>query len=147
VGVAEEQGHDLAALAVGAAWCKPVFTVDRGGKKLTDFNDLAALEGAQVVTSQIQQAIAKIAGAGPTLSQGFDQLGERPSAVPILLHSQQRPQKARIVAIELGSTASPIFRSRRASYGDTTVYASGAAVIAKPDERPEIRAARGVQTV
>jgi putative DNA primase/helicase len=57
-----------AALAVGASWCKPVFTVDRAGKKLTDFNDLAALEGAQVVTSQIQQAIAKIAGAGPTLS-------------------------------------------------------------------------------
>jgi hypothetical protein len=57
------------------------------------------------------------------------------------------PQKARIVAIELGSTASPIFRSRRAAYGDTSVYASGAAVIAKPDERPEIKAARGSQTV
>jgi hypothetical protein len=53
-------------------------------------------------------------------------------------------QKARLVSIELGSTASPIFRGRRAAYGDTKVYASGAAVIQRADEREEVKAARGV---
>ena len=51
------------------------------------------------------------------------------------------PQTTRIVSIELGSTASPLFRGRRAAYGDTHVYASGAATIARADERPEIKAA------
>lgn len=53
------------------------------------------------------------------------------------------PQTTRIVSIELGSTASPLFRSRRAAYGDTKVYASGAATIARADERADVRAARG----
>lgn len=53
------------------------------------------------------------------------------------------PQTTRIVSIELGSTASPLFRSRRAAYGDTQVYASGAATIARADERADVRAARG----
>lgn len=52
------------------------------------------------------------------------------------------PQKARVVSIELGSTASPIFRGRRAAYGDTKVYASGVAVVALDDERAEVRAVR-----
>jgi putative DNA primase/helicase len=46
-----------AALAVGGEWVAPVFSIDRQGKKLTDFNDLLALEGAGVVKSQIEQAI------------------------------------------------------------------------------------------
>lgn len=50
--------------------------------------------------------------------------------------------KARVVAIELGSTASPIFRGRRAAYGDTKVYASGAATIARVDESEKMIAAR-----
>ena len=37
---------------------------------------------------------------------------------------------AAFVKIELGSQASPLFRSRRAAYGDTEVYASGSAVLA-----------------
>jgi hypothetical protein len=37
--------------------------------------------------------------------------------------------------------SSPMFRSRRAVYGDTEVYASGAAIIPREDERPEVRAA------
>ncbi len=52
------------------------------------------------------------------------------------------PHKARVMSIELGSTASPIFRGRRAAYGDTKVYASGAAVIERAEERPEVKAAR-----
>lgn len=52
-------------------------------------------------------------------------------------------EKARLVSIELGSTASPIFRGRRAAYGDKSVYASGAATIAREDERADVMAARG----
>ena len=48
---------------------------------------------------------------------------------------------ARFMGVELGSLSSPMFRSRRAVYGDTSVYASGAAVIPRMDERPEVKAA------
>ena len=50
---------------------------------------------------------------------------------------------ARFVSIEMGSMSSPMFRSRRAVYGDTEVYASGAAVIPRNEERAEVRAALG----
>lgn len=49
-----------AALAVSGAWCKPEFISDRQGKKLTDFNDLAALDGAQQVQAVIQAVVAKM---------------------------------------------------------------------------------------
>lgn len=50
----------LAALAVGGAWCRPEFPSDRGGKKLTDFNDLANFPdgGTNVVRTQIEAIIA-----------------------------------------------------------------------------------------
>jgi mannose-6-phosphate isomerase-like protein (cupin superfamily) len=48
---------------------------------------------------------------------------------------------ARFVSVEMGSMSSPMFRSRRAVYGDTEVYASGAAIIPRDDERPDVRAA------
>ncbi len=37
---------------------------------------------------------------------------------------------AAFLKVELGSKAAPLFRSRRAAYGDTEVYASGSAVLA-----------------
>ncbi len=37
---------------------------------------------------------------------------------------------AAFLRVELGSQASPLFRSRRAAYGDTEVYASGSAILA-----------------
>ncbi len=49
---------ESAALAVAGAWCKPVFLTDRAGKKLTDFNDLAALDGEQQVAAVIRAAVA-----------------------------------------------------------------------------------------
>lgn len=52
-------------------------------------------------------------------------------------------ETCRLVGIELGSTASPIFRGRRAAYGDTKVYASGAATIARTEESAQLKAARG----
>lgn len=50
-----------AAHAVGGFVAVPVFTVDRGGKKLTDFNDLAGLEGEAIVRAQIEAAL-RLAG-------------------------------------------------------------------------------------
>lgn len=54
------QKAEMAALAVGGAWVKPEFPADRGGKKLTDFNDLAHFpDGGEVlVRAQIEKAIA-----------------------------------------------------------------------------------------
>ena len=51
-----------AALAVGGKVAVPVFA-DREGKKITDFNDLAAREGEAVVRAQIEAAL---------LAAGFD---------------------------------------------------------------------------
>lgn len=48
-----------AALAVGGAWIAPAFSVERAAK-LTDFNDLAMLEGGGVVTQQITQRLAEL---------------------------------------------------------------------------------------
>jgi len=47
------------ALAVSGAWVLPQFS-DRGMKKLTDFNDLAATDGPQSVTAQIEVKIAAL---------------------------------------------------------------------------------------
>ena len=49
-----------AALAVAGAWVAPVFSVDRAGKKITDFNDLQALEGVGVVRAQIEAKLASL---------------------------------------------------------------------------------------
>ncbi|MBY0453329.1 MAG: toprim domain-containing protein [Burkholderiaceae bacterium] len=50
-----------AAMAVAGAWVAPVFPGDRGGQKLTDFNDLQALPqgGLALVRTQIEAQIAK----------------------------------------------------------------------------------------
>jgi hypothetical protein len=45
-------------------------------------------------------------------------------------HSNTGKASAAFLKVELGSQASPLFRSRRAAYGDTEVYASGSAVMA-----------------
>lgn len=49
---------------------------------------------------------------------------------------------ARFIVIELGSVVSPMFRSRRAAYGDDSVYASGAATIARADESNTMKSAQ-----
>jgi putative DNA primase/helicase len=51
-----------AALAVGGAWIKPEFPVDRGGKKLTDFNDLANFPNCSesTVLVQIQDKLTQL---------------------------------------------------------------------------------------
>ena len=61
-----------ASLAVEGDWVKPIFTVDRQGKKLTDFNDLYMLEGPQQVQKTVQAALDKMPQAGrrPSLARG-----------------------------------------------------------------------------
>jgi mannose-6-phosphate isomerase-like protein (cupin superfamily) len=47
---------------------------------------------------------------------------------------------ARLLDVQLGSERYPLFRSRRAAYGDSSVYAAGNAEIAKDQEEPGIAA-------
>ena len=44
-------------------------------------------------------------------------------------HSNLGAEPLGLLKVELGSQASPLFRSRRAAYGDQDVYASGSAVL------------------
>lgn len=54
-----------AALAVGGAFVAPVFAADRAGQKLTDFNDLQALEGVHAVRGQIEARLLDLKWAAP----------------------------------------------------------------------------------
>jgi len=93
-----------------------------------------------------------VAGAGVSLS--FDSIAGPVSRTPwsvgtvIGLAGMRFHQHvahggpARFVVIELGSMASPMFRSRRAAYGDNFVYASGAATIARAEESETLKSAR-----
>jgi putative DNA primase/helicase len=49
-----------AALAVGGAWMAPVFTKDRAGQKITDFNDLHLAEGIHVVRAQVEAKLRQL---------------------------------------------------------------------------------------
>jgi len=77
-----------AAIAVEGAHLAPVFTADRAGQKLTDFNDLAQLEGLHVVRAQVETQLRQLRWPGqgqggashtPTGSGG-DGGGEPPEA-------------------------------------------------------------------
>lgn len=52
-----------AALAVGGSHLAPVFCVDRAGRKLTDFNDLQALEGRHAVRIQVETQLRHLGWA------------------------------------------------------------------------------------
>lgn len=49
-----------AAFAVGGSWIAPVFSEDRGVRKLTDFNDLQQIESVAVVRAQIEAHLLDI---------------------------------------------------------------------------------------
>jgi mannose-6-phosphate isomerase-like protein (cupin superfamily) len=53
-------------------------------------------------------------------------------------HFNAGPAPARYLDLQLGSRSYPMFRSRRAAYGDDQVYASGSAEIAYADQDPRI---------
>jgi putative DNA primase/helicase len=67
-----------AGLAVDGAWLAPTFANDRAGAKLTDFNDLHALEGLQQVRVQVeaklrlQQWLVTLAASAPAPGAGGD---------------------------------------------------------------------------
>lgn len=73
-----------AALAVGGAWVSPIFPSDRGGEKLTDFNDLALFPdgGLYLVTQQIRDKLTELGwsqrvGVG-AITQGGGESGLKP---------------------------------------------------------------------
>lgn len=109
---------------------------------------------ADLATRQMQGAhMLCLSGSGFTISfesdaSPLERVDWGPGVV-IGLHSMSFHQHfnaghspARFMKIELGSLASPIFRSRRSIYGDESVYASGAATIAHINERAEVAALR-----
>jgi mannose-6-phosphate isomerase-like protein (cupin superfamily) len=53
-------------------------------------------------------------------------------------HFNAAGQPARILDVQLGSQQQPIFRHRRAAYGDTSVYAAGSATIPFAEQDPRI---------
>ncbi len=61
-----------AAMAVGGAHMVPEFVSDRAGRKLTDFNDLAALDGLHHVRAQVETKLRQLGwdrpGAGASSS-------------------------------------------------------------------------------
>lgn len=80
-----------AALAVSGAWVAPVFPADRGGKKLTDFNDLQHFPegGLALVRSQIEAALRAAgwearAPRADAQQQGGGDDGERPRARSVM---------------------------------------------------------------
>lgn len=56
-----------AALAVGGAWVAPVFAAERDGKKISDFNDLHAIEGLHQVRAQVEAKLRQL-GWGETVA-------------------------------------------------------------------------------
>ncbi|MCK9386095.1 MAG: DUF5906 domain-containing protein [Nevskia sp.] len=54
-----------AALAVGGAFVAPVFAADRAGQKITDFNDLQAIEGVHAVRGQIEARLLDLKWSAP----------------------------------------------------------------------------------
>ena len=56
---------EAAALAVGGSWVAPQFTRDREGKKITDFNDLHAIEGLHVVRAQVETKLRQLGWLEP----------------------------------------------------------------------------------
>lgn len=54
-----------AAIAVSGAYLAPVFATDRAGQKITDFNDLHAIEGLHAVRSQIESHLLELKWQAP----------------------------------------------------------------------------------
>lgn len=57
-----------AALAVDGSWVAPVFAADRAGKKITDFNDLHAIEGLHQVRAQVEAKLRQLGWDASTVA-------------------------------------------------------------------------------
>ena len=138
-----QDGKTSLALAAGSIGC--------------DITELAS-GSADLATRQMQGAhLLCLSGRGFSLTFDSDSSPlERTDWAPGVLiglpsmafhqHFNASDKQARVMKLELGSLASPIFRSRRFIYGDETVYASGAATIARDCERADIAALRTKRT-
>lgn len=95
-----------AALAVGGAWVAPAFAIERPTDKKgpTDFNDLAASEGAAVVAHQLTTRLAVLGWNSPPPAPSFDPRGEgRPAESDLLpLQSIDDMQDRYSIVYEMG---------------------------------------------
>lgn len=79
---------DDAARAVGGAWIKPEFPADRGGQKLTDFNDLQHFPegGLHLVRAQVEARLAAVgwlSAGGVAMPSGGGENGAMPSMLTV----------------------------------------------------------------
>ena len=91
---------------------------------------------------QMQGAHLLCTGGEATIMSCLDETSERTTTrlhqgcltglTGMMFHQQSNlgPEPLGLLKVELGSQASPLFRSRRAAYGDEDVYASGSAILA-----------------
>jgi mannose-6-phosphate isomerase-like protein (cupin superfamily) len=138
--------HARQAKAVAAGLAVDPLGQAEGATPLADMSlgiDLTIIAGQGSGTARRQmqgQHLLGVDGGGLTLS--FKSPDADPIRTPwrhgVLVglpgmffhqHSSTGAAPACMLTIELGSISSPMFRSRRAAYGDTLVYASGAATI------------------
>ena len=154
----DRQARALAAGLVADPLSVPVSQDEMTPVPLADMSigvDVTALASKQSTLARRQMQgrhILGVDGAGFTLSFNTQEAeakrtdwrhGMLVGLGPMRFHQHFNVggSPARFVSVELGSLSSPMFRSRRAGYGDTQVYASGAAVIPRSEERPEVHAA------
>jgi hypothetical protein len=127
---------DLAGLNSGS-------TLQLGDSAIgADYISLAAGARTQA-TRQMQGAHLLCTGGEATIMSCLDETSERVTTrlrqgcltglTGMMFHQQNNagPDPLGLLKVELGSQASPLFRSRRAAYGDQDVYASGSAVLAE----------------
>ena len=126
---------DLAGLNGGAA-------LQLGDSAIgADYISLAP-GGRTQATRQMQGAHLLCTGGEATIVSCLDETSERTTTrlrhgcltglTGMMFHqlSNAGAEQLGLLKVELGSQASPLFRSRRAAYGDQDVYASGSAVLA-----------------
>jgi quercetin dioxygenase-like cupin family protein len=141
--------HDLAALPLGDAADR---SFDLAAGSLGGDLQALAARSYRPARRQMQGThLLAIAGAGYTLlgsdapdaATRIDWRRGTLFAAPgmrFAQHFNPGAAPARLLGIELGSQRYPLFRSRRAAYGDRSVYAAGRAEIARDEEDPRIAA-------
>jgi mannose-6-phosphate isomerase-like protein (cupin superfamily) len=114
-----------------------------------DIVELASGTYAQASRQMQGSHLFGVSGEGYTLSweegaKDFTRTGWRhgvvyaPPGMAFHQHFNVGTAPARYLDLQLGSRRYPMFRSRRAAYGDKNVYASGSAEIAYADQDPRI---------
>ncbi|MDB5594381.1 MAG: hypothetical protein JWM36_1342 [Hyphomicrobiales bacterium] len=138
--------HARQAKAVAAGLAVEPLEQEEGAMPLADMSlgvDLAIIPGQGCGTARRQmqgQHLLGVDGEGVTHSFRTSDTEVIPTpwqhgvlvglpGMSFHQHSSTGAAPARMLTIELGSISAPMFRSRRAAYGDKEVYASGAATV------------------